>query len=162
AAEVLPMAVPDPCPPAERLRALLDETVPADEQGELIAHVEGCAGCQRALEELAGADQALLTAAGSLRTAATVHGPHLRRALDSINSDSGLDVHCRPSNGAEWVRSLLQPAESPGALGLLGDYEVTELIGQGGMGLVLKAYDPGLKRLVAIKVLAPHLAHDDS
>src|SRR5262249_5671856 len=47
-----------------------------------------------------------------------------------------------------------------GSLGRLGDYEVTELLGQGSMGLVLKAFDAGLKRWVALKVLAPGLAGD--
>jgi FixJ family two-component response regulator/tRNA A-37 threonylcarbamoyl transferase component Bud32 len=34
-------------------------------------------------------------------------------------------------------------------------YEVESLIGQGAMGIVLKAHDPGLKRDVALKLLAP-------
>ena len=35
---------------------------------------------------------------------------------------------------------------------------MTELLGRGGFGLVLKAFDPALGRAVAIKVLAPQLA----
>src|SRR5439155_17565200 len=42
----------------------------------------------------------------------------------------------------------------PGLLGTLGDYEVQEVIGEGGMGVVLKAFEPALHRLVAIKVMA--------
>src|SRR5262249_48312161 len=42
--------------------------------------------------------------------------------------------------------------------GMLGEYEVREVIGQGGMGVVLKAYEPALGRLVAVKVLSPALA----
>jgi serine/threonine protein kinase len=53
---------------------------------------------------------------------------------------------------------FLRPADRPDVLGMLGHYEVSEVIGQGGMGIVLKAFDPGLHRLVAIKVLAPAIA----
>ncbi|HSJ58880.1 MAG TPA: protein kinase, partial [Anaerolineae bacterium] len=43
----------------------------------------------------------------------------------------------------------------------LGDrYRIDELIGRGGMSAVYKAYDPNLKRVVAIKVIHPHLADD--
>src|SRR5262249_27311060 len=51
-----------------------------------------------------------------------------------------------------------RPAERPDALGRLGEYDVLEVVGQGGFGVVLKAYEPALHRLVAIKVLAPALA----
>jgi len=43
-------------------------------------------------------------------------------------------------------------------LGRLGGYEVSGVVGAGGMGVVLKAFDRPLDRTVAIKVLAPHLA----
>jgi serine/threonine protein kinase len=53
---------------------------------------------------------------------------------------------------------FLRPADQPGLLGMLGHYEVSEAIGHGGMGIVLKAYDPTLHRFVAIKVLAAAVA----
>ncbi len=42
----------------------------------------------------------------------------------------------------------------------LGSYEVTALIGQGGMGEVYKATDTRLDRTVAIKVLLARVADD--
>ena len=42
----------------------------------------------------------------------------------------------------------------------LGPYEITALIGAGGMGEVYKARDARLDRIVAIKVLREHLASD--
>jgi len=53
--------------------------------------------------------------------------------------------------------AFLQPATQPGSLGRLGHFEVLELLGKGGFGIVLKAFDDNLERQVAIKVLGPQL-----
>jgi len=43
---------------------------------------------------------------------------------------------------------------------LSGRYKIEELLGQGGMSAVYKAYDPNLKRVVAIKLVHSHLSTD--
>lgn len=53
---------------------------------------------------------------------------------------------------------FLQPSSVPGSLGTLGHYEIQELIGRGGFGVVFKAFDQRLHRVVAIKVLMPGMA----
>ncbi len=55
--------------------------------------------------------------------------------------------------------SAFIPQQTPAMPGL-NNFEIEQTIGKGGMGIVLKAHDKKLKRDVAIKVLAPHLAAD--
>jgi WD40 repeat protein len=65
----------------------------------------------------------------------------------------------RPNGGGDGPSlDFLTPSQKPGSLGRLGHYEVLEVVGQGGMGVVLRAFDEVLHRVVAIKVMAPHLA----
>lgn len=59
--------------------------------------------------------------------------------------------------GPESVPFLTQ-SDKPGCLGRLGHYEVKEVIGKGGFGIVLKGFDEKLHRVVAIKVLSPAYA----
>ena len=47
------------------------------------------------------------------------------------------------------------------ALGRLDHYELLEEAGRGGMGIVFKAHDEKLDRIVAIKILAPSLTASD-
>jgi hypothetical protein len=64
-----------------------------------------------------------------------------------------------PAEGKEReALGFLTPADRPGVLGRLGHYEVLDVIGRGGMGVVLRAFDETLHRVVAIKVMAAQLA----
>ncbi|WP_020471102.1 serine/threonine-protein kinase [Zavarzinella formosa] len=60
--------------------------------------------------------------------------------------------------GEAQLAAFLAPATRPDAIGRLGHYEVLRVLGQGGFGIVVKAFDETLHRMVAIKVLAPHLS----
>lgn len=44
---------------------------------------------------------------------------------------------------------------------LSGRYQIQELLGRGGMSSVYKAWDPNLKRQVAIKLIHPHLSDEE-
>jgi serine/threonine protein kinase/phage FluMu protein Com len=53
---------------------------------------------------------------------------------------------------------FLAPAQQADELGRLGPYRVLTVLGTGAMGVVFRAEDPHLKRLVALKVMRPSLA----
>ena len=54
--------------------------------------------------------------------------------------------------------TFLMPPRRPDSLGRIGHYEVLEVLGKGGFGIVFRAFDETLQRVVAVKVLAPQLA----
>ncbi len=57
---------------------------------------------------------------------------------------------------------FLEAPSHPELLGRIGRYEIERVLGTGGMGVVLRAFDTDLHRVVAIKVLASHLANNSS
>ncbi len=65
----------------------------------------------------------------------------------------------QPSASAEQIDlSFLEPSADPNSLGRLTHYDIREVVGRGGCGIVLRAFDEKLERIVAVKVMAPELA----
>src|SRR5262245_60314544 len=54
--------------------------------------------------------------------------------------------------------TFLSPPQRPDSLGRIGHYEVLQILGKGGFGIVFRAFDEMLQRVVALKVMAPQLA----
>ena len=53
---------------------------------------------------------------------------------------------------------FLTPSTRPDSLGRLGHYEMLQVLGKGGFGIVFRAFDETLQRVVAVKVMAPQMA----
>ena len=63
-----------------------------------------------------------------------------------------------PGESPTHLLKLLGPTDDPAMLGRIDAYEISGILGCGGMGAVFKGFDRSLNRYVAIKMLLPHLA----
>jgi hypothetical protein len=132
--------------------AALDISEPAQRTAYLDQACGGDAGLRRRVETLLAAHE---------RVGEFLGVPAVDQLEGSPGPGTGLeDTQADPPGAEEGHVDLafLSPTAKPGVLGRLGHYEVLEVAGQGGMGMVLRAYDEKLRRVVAIKVLAPQLA----
>src|SRR5262249_20574414 len=75
--------------------------------------------------------------------------------------DMEITAAAETSSDVDTKLDFLAASEKPGSLGRLGSYEIEEMIGRGGMGVVLRAFDERLHRAVAIKVMSPQLASNE-
>jgi uncharacterized protein (TIGR03067 family) len=146
------------CPNPTQLKQLLDGTLSGDEQPELTRHLETCDSCQKSLESLVAGKESWDGVAG-IGEQAGRSDVDMQQMLAEIASGHDPEATAASDPAAlEIALDFLAPPEKSGQLGKLGRYEVLEVIGSGGFGMVLKAIDPVLQRVVAIKVLAPQLA----
>lgn len=143
-----------------RLQVLLESDEDSAEFRSASDHVESCTHCQQRLLQLSGDQTLLLEVRETLRCCGdteTYRSNSPSSVVLSVegNSDDDIGAECEPVS-----LDFLSPPSHPEMLGRIGRYEIERMIGSGGMGVVLKGFDTELHRVVAIKVLKPHLAHN--
>ncbi|MCA9032835.1 MAG: serine/threonine protein kinase, partial [Planctomycetaceae bacterium] len=133
----------DHCLTDEQLRQLADAAAQFDLDG-VEQHLDVCPDCcsrMGAIEQDAEWCEEILPV---LRDAETIQELHASGAGHDLDAQAAL--------------RLLGPTDEPQYLGRIGTYEVTGVVGSGGMGIVYKTFDRSLDRFVAIKMMHPHLA----
>lgn len=136
------------CCSDEKLHALVSGTLVAQEEQAIETHLDTCQTCQRKLEQ-AAADADSWSEASEFLQDDPWRSSFVGDPPDAT-SPNALPI--------QQTLELLGPTDDPGMLGRIGVYEISGVIGSGGMGVVLKGVDRSLDRTVAIKVLSPHLA----
>lgn len=125
---------------------LLNDELSREEQESVTRHIEECEACQTKLESM---------------SQHSVSWDDIRRYLDPKQTECLDSLHANGDDFGKKVStslSFLSSSDKENSLGRFGRFEVSEVLGRGGMGVVLRGYDPSLNRHSAIKVLSPELA----
>jgi serine/threonine protein kinase len=122
-------------------------------------HLETCLDCQKKLDALAANSQCWEGVARHLGQGKESPEAALQQAMDALKgAPNRAEAQAEPTPHEDVSLGLLDPPAKPGQLGKINHYEIVDILGRGGMGVVFKAFDPELNRFVAIKCLAPQLA----
>jgi serine/threonine protein kinase len=162
------------CPDVEIFRRLLSGTTSQAETAALEAHLQDCRRCAQALVSLAATDPQVDLARTHSPAAQRARDPQVQELIRRLCQLRAADTAHPQGGGGETAFEggiamvappnfdFLSPPQAPDELGRLGNYRVLTVLGRGGMGVVFRAQDPHLNRVVALKVMLPEVAKKDT
>jgi serine/threonine protein kinase len=102
--------------------------------------------------------QILALLAAHQRSGAFLNVPAVAQIAAGVSQPDDRPVEAPRGDENRNTLNFLQPPTKPGSVGRLGHYEVLQVLGQGGFGIVVNAFDDVLHRVVAIKVISEQMA----
>ncbi len=149
------------CPQTDELRMLLSCSLTDERQEQCTEHVEACSCCQSRLEDVATEGTNLSAVVRGLTDSEPQITSAYWPAMNSVQADVAQLVKTPAVRPRDVPLNFLQPASDSAYLGRLAHFDVMRVLGRGGMGVVLEAFDSRLHRNVALKILDPELLGDE-
>lgn len=136
----------------KKLDKFLHGEMNLQEEAEFTSHLDQCDSCGIELERQAGKPTQWQEAKQFLTEPTSATGAPGLPNQDQLPQDGSVPLPVRQ------VIDLISPTDHPESLGRVDGFEILGVVGSGAMGVVLKAEDPHLDRVVALKVMNPSLA----
>ena len=129
----------------------IDDFLLNENHNKFEQHVRNCADCQTKLDAATAEtwwwEDGRELVVSSLKIIETIGAPPEPAGIES--------GHLQNKEEIQKLVDNFESAAHPELLGAVGDYEIQELVGFGGMGAVFKGFNRDLKRPVALKFLLP-------